>query len=726
MTSLFFLFFKWAMQSVCLLALSLLLFNDYSVAQEEDLVPIVTPDQLDASELEQFEPWFQTEIDPNIYPASAQFDFSTIAPMIPMPLDMFGTRKPPAVPQPSQQIQPIEDLSPIVGTDQAPKYVQKSEWALPLAQYPAAKPVQHAMMQQEARQFVESTAVPDKVLPRPAEFNLQSEIPALRPTNANSTPKPNAGSEETPARPTLPPLAIYPDPKTKTDASLIKQEPKKGEEPAETVTEPNTPTRPDSGTELEPESEPESDVPTEPETVTEPDAATESDKVDEELVPNILSEPRTTSEPDANFDESDETLLEADQPSASPSDPADALPELSQEDDTATEPPAPAQIAPAKIIPALIVPAIPALGTPGNSLSNPALQLPQSEHGTDENDPTPEQSQLRDPFFDEDAPAEDYPHKEQVPQMSAAPEYTPNATIVHDYQAADCGTGCCFQPQYYFLFEGVFLDRKGSLLTLSQNFAIDPFDYNLGGRFTYRSRPTYDNGVELSYVGLFNWDETARRTSTMNDLNSTFTPGAGLTAANFSAFNNARFHQQRFESSLHSVEYQNVKWGYDGTSYTAGLRYLLLQDEFQFDSINGAGQRGQFNLDTTNNLIGPQVGINCTRDMGNGFSFSLKGKLGLMANINNSETRLDNNGFLVANNDDNVSFSALFEVGALAHYQINSFCRLRAGYEAWLITGVATVEDNLNSTISRSTGSIVNSGDDAFLNGFTVGLELFY
>ena len=319
--------------------------------------------------------------------------------------------------------------------------------------------------------------------------------------------------------------------------------------------------------------------------------------------------------------------------------------------------------------------------------------------------------------------------------------FTPDEHSIHNYsnnytgddaygsEYLDYGYGSHNTSRHSLLVEGLYFDRVGGFFSRSDRFILDPYEYELGGRITYGTRKDDLNGSEISFVGPFEWEEAQTRQDAGGGLNSLFstTPEGGVAPGNLSAFNNARYHFQAIDSSLNNLEYNKVWHGWDVMKFVLGMRYTRVQDKYSFISRNNVGEVGTLFQETTNNLIGPQVGGELFYDVGERFSYSLRGKLGLMANLYDGQARLNNNGFLISNSDnDNVDFSGLFEFGATAHYQLGPSFRLRAGYEAWVLTEMATVRDNVDFQITRSIGRNTQNDDDIVFHGASVGLELFW
>ncbi len=342
-----------------------------------------------------------------------------------------------------------------------------------------------------------------------------------------------------------------------------------------------------------------------------------------------------------------------------------------------------------------------------------------------------------------------------TPQM-IAPQITPTPSqdiyqqpFLQDSECTNCGGNClgsceplsiggcnscgggscmgsCFPTPRYLIVDALYFDREASITPASSGFALSPFDYELGARITIGTRFDGEYGTELTFVGPFQWNDSIRSNSAAGALNTLFTPGAGLNAGNFTAFNNANFHQQTQDSSLNSIELNKTFWGWDVISFSAGMRYVRFEDDFQFLS-NSAGQAGRYSLNINNQLIGAQVGTELFYDIGARTSLSVRAKLGGFANYHNGGATLVNNGATVLfTSDDDTDFSGLFELGGTAHWEIGDCFRFRAGYEMWVISDLATTQENVTPVVAQTTGTNLRNDEDLLFHGLSLGLEIFW
>ncbi len=254
--------------------------------------------------------------------------------------------------------------------------------------------------------------------------------------------------------------------------------------------------------------------------------------------------------------------------------------------------------------------------------------------------------------------------------------------------------------------------------------ALGDLDADSGGRFTLGRRFDYTAGDEFTYFGTLPME--SRRETVLNspNLNALFTPGGFFGFNELGSFFNA-FRQVEFRSSeIHSFEYNRVRWNWDVFKTFIGMRVINVNDDYSLFSDNGATQ-GTLRFNTNNFLIGPHIGGEYFYDVGYRASWSAFGKLGAYVNLNELDTDLVNNNQSFINRDSSsVDISCSLELGVLAHYQLSSRARFRAGYTLLWLNNLAGATDNFPNTIGPGTGDI-RTEEEMFFHGISFGIELY-
>lgn len=326
---------------------------------------------------------------------------------------------------------------------------------------------------------------------------------------------------------------------------------------------------------------------------------------------------------------------------------------------------------------------------------------------------------------------------------SGCPECGVMVTAEADYAGCQsCGSGGCFDSgtvaarfgnsgsvasaRKYFIFDAIYLDRYDGTIAISNFGGLNNFENDLfGARVTIGRREDAANGDELSYFGSANLSESAFHTDPLGRITIGF-PSTGAFAVETTAFRDAVEQSQSKSTMFQSLEYNRNDWGWDVVRTFVGLRYIYIQDEYQITSQNLAGETGDFELSTQNNLLGGHLGYELFYDVGYRLSWSTIGKFGVYANPNRVKTKLNNAGAQFLDlTDTNTAFSGTIELGLNGHYKLGKRSRLRFGYNAFWLGEVASTADNIPVTINPTTGSDTSDSDDMFFHGLSLGLEIF-
>lgn len=287
-----------------------------------------------------------------------------------------------------------------------------------------------------------------------------------------------------------------------------------------------------------------------------------------------------------------------------------------------------------------------------------------------------------------------------------------------------CYAGC--DVSLYVNYEALWLTRTGDdFFSLSRNTFLPDWDYEFGGRYTLGHLFDCVNGVEVSYVGPYDWQRTATVAGNAN-LDSQLFATNGYVAANVDSFNNADFHGQTWRARLDSYEINQRWWVWDVLSTLIGVRYIDYEEDFAFLSLgqNGGGFL-QENVD--NEMLGLQIGADVIYPMTMRSNTAIRGKAGVYANSHDRRSFVINDGTVLINSGDStVDVAGVFELGFYTNYHIVPSIRLTAGYEFWWMTGMATVPEQRPSLITPSSGTTVFNDDDVFLHGGSVGVQVLF
>jgi len=327
--------------------------------------------------------------------------------------------------------------------------------------------------------------------------------------------------------------------------------------------------------------------------------------------------------------------------------------------------------------------------------------------------------------------------------------------------SASDNPACACEPEYrkvrqhhiptnYAQASGLLMHRVGTgldrvLVTEDGDSALESSDLDdLTGGFQatlgWQLFGSAHHAVELSYFGLYDWNQTATLTDPTNDL--AIPAITGILLANF---DDASVVDVRYNSDLYNAEFNYVRsFYYRGAKidFLSGFRYVHLDESFGITSddtrtapIIGAVAPGigTYDVNARNNLFGHQIGGRYTRPLGR-WSLQTVGKGGIFLNDASTSQRLvdtfDITGpfppapmitDLAASADDR-SVAALGELGIFGRRQLTDTWALRVGYQATGIGGVA-LATNQATVLEPGTSSGIDTSGFFFMHGGVFGLE---
>ncbi len=175
-------------------------------------------------------------------------------------------------------------------------------------------------------------------------------------------------------------------------------------------------------------------------------------------------------------------------------------------------------------------------------------------------------------------------------------------------------------------------------------------------------------------------------------------------------------------SGCREVRCQSVEW-------FAGFRYLNLGERLDLSAqrtVNAQIEDGTYNIRTTNNLYGAQLGARLRRTR-NRFGWEATGKAGVFGyDAQQTQSVTDFPDFplrpTVSSSGSGVAFVG--EVNLSALYRLTDIWGLRAGYSVMWIEGLALAPDQFDFAFATSpSGNQLHHGGGMLLHGANVGLE---
>lgn len=183
-------------------------------------------------------------------------------------------------------------------------------------------------------------------------------------------------------------------------------------------------------------------------------------------------------------------------------------------------------------------------------------------------------------------------------------------------------------------------------------------------------------------------------------------------------------------STLHSFEVNIAESAVPGSPFEVlgGLRYFRLSEQFQLQSAdvtNSNNNQSRYNVETTNDLYGAQLGFRWKQTT-NRWSLVVVGKTGFYANDASAHQALgylqNAAPFIVRDGTaSRPTFSTIQEVGLNGTYQLARYCTLRAGYNLFVVTGLARATDQIDFSVNPFPS--LNTHGTAVLHGPSAGVE---
>jgi hypothetical protein len=359
-------------------------------------------------------------------------------------------------------------------------------------------------------------------------------------------------------------------------------------------------------------------------------------------------------------------------------------------------------------------------------------------------------------------------------------------------QGRQYGTGGIANPRWFDIsFEYVELSREeisrrvdfmsagiGGDSALSTN-QLD-FHDEPGFRVTGAYLLEPGTNVEATYMGTFHFQDRQTINDPQGNLYSAFSdfgtnPGAGVAPApdpqnpnlnilvpvtpGFTDTDNATFASIVYSSQLNSFELNwRRRWLSPNarvhTSFLAGARWLNITERLRHEITTAPGLRtgmngqagypvtgttlnpilnplgGAFAYDvrTSNNLVGFQIGQEIVASINQFFRFGGEVKYGIFGNdmemTSNIKSGLGGDRFEFVDNAD-VSFVG--EANVYGLLRLASFATMRAGYTVLFVEGISLAPEQIdfsNPFVTGTRGFSFNDNGNAFYHGFNAGLEL--
>lgn len=247
------------------------------------------------------------------------------------------------------------------------------------------------------------------------------------------------------------------------------------------------------------------------------------------------------------------------------------------------------------------------------------------------------------------------------------------------------------------------------------------FDFRGGPRLTIGRFVDVDDSIDFRYTSLFR-EASVEAASSGGTLQSFPTNAGGYSTATFQNATAQRisygteFHDMRLIYTKYFKPTRNVLFQAQG-----GFRYFILNQQFTFDSQSSSGL-GRYQVFTHNHVFGPEFGGTVLYPIGDATYITASGGGGLTLNIASLGADVWQNGGAIYHQDSHEWTPGILgnlELGLRQNFGPRAEARI--GYELMFVGGVATAPGQVDLVNTTSSSRLIDSQQQLFLHGITVG-----
>lgn len=251
--------------------------------------------------------------------------------------------------------------------------------------------------------------------------------------------------------------------------------------------------------------------------------------------------------------------------------------------------------------------------------------------------------------------------------------------------------------------------QPGIIGALNFNSVTPPLSLGIGGKVGY----LFDN-QSIEFSSFYIWENDVTKSVNMPFSLDTLFYNPPLAFIGEGMFRYANSVAMNFGSSLFNGEVNYRRWNsaFAGLDFIFGARYMRENDILSltssgtaiFDNSNALGLQSpgsnafNYMVIAHNNIMAPQIGLEWTLPIFKWLSLNLLGKAAWGANYLTTDVNLTRSDGLTAFNTTRHAwtFAEVYQLGAFADINLLEKLRLRLGYTAFWLTGVATANDQVD------------------------------
>ncbi len=311
--------------------------------------------------------------------------------------------------------------------------------------------------------------------------------------------------------------------------------------------------------------------------------------------------------------------------------------------------------------------------------------------------------------------------------------------------------GCCAQRWYDINADAVFLSRDNVADTYyfaSDGIAGPPvlgtdqlsFNEQAGIRVSAALQLGAGNLIESTYLGSFNWSDSASLTSDTYNLYSLISDFGQNPFGGFDDTDEAAYAAIEYSTTFDSVELNyRQRWVAPNCklqgSWLAGVRYFYLEEDFRYYTVSFARLgAAAYDIGVSNSLTGGQVGGDLWACILPGLSIGAELKAGIYGNRATQRTRIDALSFAapVYETVTDTAASFLGDAKTTVPWRLNQSWTLRGGYLFVYASEVALAAENFNSAPPFVDDPLrpripgLRNSSDVFYHGAHLGVEYMW
>lgn len=278
-------------------------------------------------------------------------------------------------------------------------------------------------------------------------------------------------------------------------------------------------------------------------------------------------------------------------------------------------------------------------------------------------------------------------------------------------------------PRWLLRYAPIWVHRSGDEnLTYSQSSMLSPFGADAAHEIAIGTMTNPMDAYEFSFLGSLNWNrnDSANGPTSSGPLSASLVSPDPNWLTNFQ--NVSHLHQ------IQTADYRSFgfhkRWLTDEiNNYRIGFQGIEYNETFALRTEGSQGV-GRFENQTQNWLLGCSGGLEHWHPVADKIAIGGMLDSGLFINLADTSVTASNGiSQQVQLQDEETSLSALFGAHLKARYQLSDRCTLVGGYRWWVLTGVATVDDQNIRDLHNSMSLSLSSDETILFHGADACIE---